>query len=150
MNKGLKSRYRPSNPSKNINFVGRAKGLKVFCRKLHEEGTVTFEKDNDKITFKMPPKMEAFNHIDFKDVNTDFIPPFVLENNDDHGKTYYSDSLILGPEYREDESISKEIRHLMKLEREAKRHKGEVMSYLTRRSLEDLGMFSLDDSWRTI
>ncbi|GJY14139.1 hypothetical protein Tco_0383448 [Tanacetum coccineum] len=74
----------------------------------------------------MPHKMEAFNHIDFKNVNTDSIPPFVLKNNDDRKKTYYLDSLTLGPEYREDESISKEIRHLMKLEREAKRHKGEV------------------------
>ncbi|GKA64023.1 hypothetical protein Tco_0763629 [Tanacetum coccineum] len=91
-----------------------------------EEGTVTFEKDNEKITFKMPPKIEAFNHIEFKDVNTDSIPPFVLENNDDRGKTYYLDSLTLGPKYREHESISKEIRHLMKLEREAKRYKGEV------------------------
>ncbi|GKC05111.1 hypothetical protein Tco_0996721 [Tanacetum coccineum] len=74
-----------------------------------EEGTVTFEKDNKKITFKMPHKMEACNHIDFKNVNTDSIPPFVLENDDDRGKTYYSDSLTLGSEYREDESISKEI-----------------------------------------
>ncbi|GJQ91524.1 hypothetical protein Tco_0002663 [Tanacetum coccineum] len=98
----------------------------------------------------MPRKMEAFNHIDFKDVNTDSIPPFVLENNDDRRKTYYSDSLTLGPEYREDESISKEIQHLMKLEREAKRHKGKVTLYLMRRSLEDLRMFSLDDSWRKI
>ncbi|GKD62553.1 hypothetical protein Tco_1300062 [Tanacetum coccineum] len=96
----------------------------------------------------MPHKMEAFK--DFKDVNTDSIPPFVLKNNNDRGKTYYSDSLTLGHEYREDESISKEIRHLMKLERDAKRHKGEVTLYLMRRSLEDLRMFSLDDSWRTI
>nr|GEW96489.1 protein kinase-like domain, concanavalin A-like lectin/glucanase domain protein [Tanacetum cinerariifolium] len=91
-----------------------------------EEGTVTFEKDDEKITFKMPHKMEASNHIDFKNLNTNSIPPFVLRSNDDRGKTYYSDSLTLGLEYREDESISKEIRHLMKLEREAKRHKGEV------------------------
>ncbi|GKE21186.1 hypothetical protein Tco_1432698, partial [Tanacetum coccineum] len=104
---------------------------KPFARKTglvydQEEGTVTFEKDNKKITFKMPHKMEAFNHIDFKDVNIDSIPPFVLKNNNDRGKTYYSDSLTLGPENREDESINKEIRHLMKLEREAKRHKEEV------------------------
>nr|GEX92251.1 hypothetical protein [Tanacetum cinerariifolium] len=114
---------------------------KPFARKTglvydQEEGTITFEKDNKKITFKMPYKMEAFNHIDFKDVNMDFIPPFVLENNDDHGKTYYSDSLTLGPEYREDESISKEIRHLMKLEREAKRHKGEVKKFLNKNEEE--------------
>ncbi|GKC71727.1 hypothetical protein Tco_1117610, partial [Tanacetum coccineum] len=75
----------------------------------------------------MPHRMEAFNPIDFKDVNTNSIPPFVLENNVDRRKTYYSDSLALGPEYRKDESISKEIRHLMKLERGAKRHKGEVI-----------------------
>ncbi|GJY26249.1 zf-CCHC domain-containing protein, partial [Tanacetum coccineum] len=56
-----------------------------------EEGTVTFEKDNDKITFK--------------DVNTNSIPPFVLENNDDREKTYYSDSMTLGPEYKEDKSF---------------------------------------------
>ncbi|GKE86417.1 hypothetical protein Tco_1560159, partial [Tanacetum coccineum] len=78
-----------------------------------EEGTVTFEKDDEKITFKMPHKMEAFNRIDFKDINTDSIPPFVLGSNDNYGKTYYSYSLTLGLEYREDESISKEIRHLM-------------------------------------
>ncbi|GJR55492.1 protein kinase-like domain, concanavalin A-like lectin/glucanase domain protein [Tanacetum coccineum] len=162
---GLDLRQKPSNPSKNNNFVGRVRGLKVFIRNFTyecnfmiledttsiidhhlgevvigkpfarktglvydpEEGTVTFEKDNKKITFKMPHKMEAFNHMDSKDVNIDSIPPFVLENNDDRGKTYYSDSLTLGPEYREDESISKEIRHLMKLERKAKRHKWEVI-----------------------
>ncbi|GJZ38020.1 hypothetical protein Tco_0584211 [Tanacetum coccineum] len=100
--------------------------LLKYLKPSWEEGTVTFEKDNKKITFKMPHKMEEFNYIDFKDVNTDSIPPFILENNDDGGKTYNSDSLNLGPEYREDESISKEIRHLMKLEREDKRHKGEV------------------------
>ncbi|GJW87360.1 hypothetical protein Tco_0162700 [Tanacetum coccineum] len=104
---------------------------KPFARKTGlvydpEEGTVTFEKDNKKITFKMPHKMESFNHMDSKDVNTDSIPPFVLKNNDDRGKTYHLDSLTLRPEYREDKSISKEIRHLTKLEREAKRHKGEV------------------------
>ncbi|GKA69147.1 protein kinase-like domain, concanavalin A-like lectin/glucanase domain protein [Tanacetum coccineum] len=174
MNKGLESRQKPSNPSKNCNFVGRVKGLKVFVgnftyecdfmiledttsiidhhlgevvfgkpfvRKTglvydQEEGIITFEKDNEKITFKMPHKMEAFNPIDFKDVNTDSIPPFVLENNNDRGKTYYSDSLALGPEYREDKSISKEIRHLMKLEREAKRHKGEVTKFLIKNEEE--------------
>ncbi|GJV55965.1 protein kinase-like domain, concanavalin A-like lectin/glucanase domain protein [Tanacetum coccineum] len=176
INKGLDSRQKPSNPSKNHNFVGRVRGLKVFignftyecnfmilkdttsvidhhlgevvfgkpfARKTGlvydpEVGMVTFEKDNKKITFKKPHKMEAFNHMDSKDVNTDAIPPFVLENNNDRRKTYYSNSLTLGPEYREDESISKEIQHLMKLEREAKRHKGEVTLYLMRRSLEVL------------
>ncbi|GJR44798.1 protein kinase-like domain, concanavalin A-like lectin/glucanase domain protein [Tanacetum coccineum] len=133
MSKGLESRQKLSNPSKNNNFVGRVRGLKVFvgnftyeCNFMiledttsiidhqlgevvfgkpfvretglvydQEEGTVVFEKDNEKITFKMPHKMETFNHIDFKDVDTNSIPHFVLENNDNHGKTYYSNSLIL-------------------------------------------------------
>ncbi|GJZ28212.1 protein kinase-like domain, concanavalin A-like lectin/glucanase domain protein [Tanacetum coccineum] len=90
-----------------------------------EEGTVTFEKDDENITFKMPHKMEASNHIDFKNINTYSVPPLVLGSNDVLGKTYYLDSLTLGPEYKDDESISKKIRYLMKLEREAKRHKGE-------------------------
>nr|GEY45889.1 hypothetical protein [Tanacetum cinerariifolium] len=109
--------------------LGEVVFRKPFARKTGliydpKEGTVTFEKDNEKITFKMPHKMEAFNHMDSKDVNTNSILPFVLENKDDRGKTYYLDSLTLGLEYREDESISKEIQQLMKLEREAKRHKG--------------------------
>nr|GEV41033.1 RNA-directed DNA polymerase, eukaryota, reverse transcriptase zinc-binding domain protein [Tanacetum cinerariifolium] len=141
MNKGIKSRQKPSNPSKNSDFIGRVRGLKVFVRNFtyecsfmiledttsiidhhlgevvfgkpfarktglvydQEGGTITFEKDNEKITFKMPHKIEAFNHIDFKDVNTNYIPPFFLENDDNRGKTYYSNSLILGSEYREDE-----------------------------------------------
>ncbi|GJU10817.1 zf-CCHC domain-containing protein [Tanacetum coccineum] len=136
MNRGLESRHKLSNPSKNSNFIGRVRSLKVvvrnftyecsfmiledttsiidhylgelvfgkpFVRKTgivydREEETVIFEKDNEKITFNMPYKMEMFNHIDFKDVNTDSIPPFVLENNNDRGKTYYSDSLTLGPD----------------------------------------------------
>ncbi|GKC13825.1 hypothetical protein Tco_1010607 [Tanacetum coccineum] len=130
----------PSSSTPNSEFLDPKKKLKIESwlkdSKIVEplvssddaEGTVVFEKDNKKITFKMPHKMETFNHIYFKDIDTNSIPPIVLENNDNHGKTYYSDSLILRPEYREDESISKEIRHLMKLEREAwKRNKGEVM-----------------------
>ncbi|GJV27617.1 hypothetical protein Tco_1384065 [Tanacetum coccineum] len=72
-----------------------------------EEGTVTFKKDDVKITFKMPHKMKASNHINFKDINTDSISLFVLGSNDDRGKTYYSDSLTLGPKYKEDESLRK-------------------------------------------
>ncbi|GJZ12661.1 hypothetical protein Tco_0547891 [Tanacetum coccineum] len=103
--------------------LGYHEWLLKYPKPSWEEGTVVFEKDNEKITFKMPHKMKTFNHIDFKDVDTNSI----LENNDNHGKTYYSDSLILGTEYREDESISKEIRHLMKLEIEARKSKEEVM-----------------------
>ncbi|GKD47400.1 hypothetical protein Tco_1272045 [Tanacetum coccineum] len=66
-----------------------------------EERTITFEKDKEKIVFKMPHKMEMFKHIDFTDIKTDRIPPFVIESDDDSSKkTYYSDSLDLGPEYK--------------------------------------------------
>ncbi|GKB19920.1 hypothetical protein Tco_0853843 [Tanacetum coccineum] len=85
-----------------------------------EKGTIMFEMNNEKITFKMPHKMERFSHIDFEGIKTDSIPPFVLENDNDHEKTYYSDSLILRPEYKQDESVSKEIQHLMKLKSRTK------------------------------
>ncbi|GJV15429.1 protein kinase-like domain, concanavalin A-like lectin/glucanase domain protein [Tanacetum coccineum] len=116
MNKGRELRHKSSNPSKNNNFVGRVRGLKVFIGKFtyecnfmiledttsiidhhlgevvlgkpfarntglvydQEDGTVTFEKDDEKITFKMPHKMEAFNRIDFKDINTILYHPLSL------------------------------------------------------------------------
>ncbi|GJU38471.1 hypothetical protein Tco_1191428 [Tanacetum coccineum] len=63
-----------------------------------EEGTITFEKDKEKTIFKMPHKMEMFKHIDFTDIKTDRIPPFVIESDDDNGRiTHYYDSLDLGP-----------------------------------------------------
>ncbi|GJW70914.1 hypothetical protein Tco_0127831 [Tanacetum coccineum] len=130
MNKGLEPRQKPANPKDTTSIIDHHLGEVVFGKPFarntglvydQKKGTVTLEKEDEKITFMMPYKM-----IDFKDIYTDSIPPSVLESNDDRGKTYYSDSLTLGPEYREDKSISKEIRHLLKLEREAKRHKGEV------------------------
>ncbi|GKB29872.1 hypothetical protein Tco_0869273 [Tanacetum coccineum] len=42
-----------------------------------EEGTITFEKDKEKILFKMPYKMEMFKHIDFTDIKTDRMPPLM-------------------------------------------------------------------------
>ncbi|GKA39625.1 hypothetical protein Tco_0732176 [Tanacetum coccineum] len=81
-----------------------------------DKGTVVFEKDNEKITFKMPHKMERFKHIDIEDMKTDKLPPFVIANNDsDQEKTYYLDSLNLGPEYKQDESVTKSIQCLIKM-----------------------------------
>ncbi|GJS93874.1 hypothetical protein Tco_0800842 [Tanacetum coccineum] len=146
ISKGLESRQKPSNPKDTTSIIDHHLGEVVFGKPFawntgliydQEEGTVTLEKDDEKITFKMPHKMETFNQIDFKDINTDFVPPFVLKGNDDRGKTYYSDSLTLGPEYREDESIRKEIRNLMKLEREANRHKGEVMKRISEKRIKN-------------
>ncbi|GJS30100.1 hypothetical protein Tco_0490720 [Tanacetum coccineum] len=90
-----------------------------------EEGTITFEKDKEKIVFKMPHKMEMFKHIDFTDIKTDRIPPFVIESDDDSSKKiHYSDSLDLGPEYKHDENVCRAIRSLIAIK--AKRSKGEV------------------------
>nr|GEW17047.1 protein kinase-like domain, concanavalin A-like lectin/glucanase domain protein [Tanacetum cinerariifolium] len=117
MNKGLESRQKPSNPSKSSNFIGRVRGLKVFignyeCNFMiledttsiidHQLGEVVFRKPFARtiglVYDQMSHKMEVFNHINFKDMNTDSIPPFVLRSNDDRRKTYYSDCLTLGPE----------------------------------------------------
>ncbi|GJT40152.1 MAK10-like protein [Tanacetum coccineum] len=98
-----------------------ATGL-VYIRK---EGTITFEKDKEKIVFKMPHKMEMFKRIDFTDIRTNRIPPFAIESDDDKNKkTHYSDSLDLGPEYKHDENVCRAIRSLIGMK--AKRNKGEV------------------------
>nr|GEU75213.1 protein kinase-like domain, concanavalin A-like lectin/glucanase domain protein [Tanacetum cinerariifolium] len=56
----------------------KATGL-VYDR---EEGTITFEKYKENIVFKIPHEMEIFKHIDFTDIKTDRIPPFVIESDD--------------------------------------------------------------------
>ncbi|GKC77770.1 hypothetical protein Tco_1128544 [Tanacetum coccineum] len=94
-----------------------------------EEGTITFEKDKEKIVFKMPHKIEMFKHIDFTDMKTNCIPPFVIESDDDNSKKiHYSDSLDLGPEYKHDENVCRAIRSLIAMK--AKRNKGEVTKFL--------------------
>nr|GEX72457.1 MAK10-like protein [Tanacetum cinerariifolium] len=94
----------------------------VYDRK---EGTIMFEKDKEKIVFKIPQKMEMFKHIDFTNVKTNRIPPFVIECDDDNSeKTHYFDSLDLGPECKHDENVCRAIRSLIAMK--AKRNKGEV------------------------
>ncbi|GJW54839.1 hypothetical protein Tco_0098924 [Tanacetum coccineum] len=79
-----------------------------------EEGTLVFEKDKEKILFKMPHKMNMFKHIDFADISTDRIPPFLIKSDDDnYEKTHYSDNLDLGTEYKHDEYVCRGIRSLM-------------------------------------
>ncbi|GJX89729.1 hypothetical protein Tco_0343055 [Tanacetum coccineum] len=90
-----------------------------------EEGTITFEKDMEKIVFKMPHKMEMFKHIDFTDIRTDRIPPFAIKCDDDSiRKTHYFNSLYLGPEYKHDENVCRAIQSLISMK--AKGNKGEV------------------------
>ncbi|GJY01148.1 zinc finger, CCHC-type containing protein [Tanacetum coccineum] len=50
--------------------------------------------------------MEMFKNVDFMEVGTDRIPPFIIGGNeDDNEKTHYSDNLNLEPEYKYDESV---------------------------------------------
>nr|GEW16504.1 putative reverse transcriptase domain-containing protein [Tanacetum cinerariifolium] len=86
------------------------------------EETIVFEKDKEKIVFKMPHKMEMFKHVDFTDIKTDRIPPFVIESDDDNNeKTHYSNSLDLGPKYKYDENVCRAIQSLIAMK--AKRNK---------------------------
>ncbi|GJR56725.1 hypothetical protein Tco_0573251 [Tanacetum coccineum] len=105
MSEGLKSRKKPWNPEKISNFIGRktppVKG-KPFEKETgltydKDKGTVTFEKEGEKITFKMPHKMER-------------IPSFIVTADDgDQEKTHFSNSLNLGPAYKRDESVTRAI-----------------------------------------
>ncbi|GJS59691.1 hypothetical protein Tco_0654475 [Tanacetum coccineum] len=110
-----------------------------------EERIITFEKDKEKIVFKVPHKMEIFKHIDFTDIKTNRIPPYVIKSDNDKSiKTHYFDSLDLGPEYKHDENICRAIQSLIAMK--ANRNKGEVMLYLMRKSLEFLRKFH----WMTL
>ncbi|GJX06746.1 hypothetical protein Tco_0194678 [Tanacetum coccineum] len=81
-----------------------------------DERTVTFEKEGEKIIFKMPHKMEMFKHIDKNILKTNNIPSFIMTGDDGNQKnTHYSDSLNLGPAYRRDESVTRAIRSLIKI-----------------------------------
>ncbi|GJW23563.1 hypothetical protein Tco_0034185 [Tanacetum coccineum] len=87
------------------------------------KGTVIFEKENERIIFKMPHKIERFRNIE--DLNTDNIPSFIEAGDDnkesDKGhenrnkKTYYSESLNLGLAYKRDESVTRAIKCLIKM-----------------------------------
>ncbi|GJY99712.1 hypothetical protein Tco_0517142 [Tanacetum coccineum] len=81
-----------------------------------DKGTITFLKDKENITFKMPHKMKRFKHIDREILKTDNIPPLIITGDDsDQEKTHYSDSLNLGPAYRRDKSVTKAIQCLIKM-----------------------------------
>nr|GEX64131.1 MAK10-like protein [Tanacetum cinerariifolium] len=75
-----------------------------------EEGTLVFERDKEKIIFKLPHKMDMFKHIDFVDMSTNCISPFIVQSDDNNcEKTHYSDCLDLGPEYTYDEYVCRGI-----------------------------------------
>ncbi|GJX33426.1 MAK10-like protein, partial [Tanacetum coccineum] len=107
-----------------------------------EEGTVVFERDKERIIFKMPHTMDMFKHVDFTDRGTNNIPPFVIESDDDNcKKTHYSDSLDLGPEYKYNEYVCKGIQSLMAAKARRK-NKREVTTWMAfRGNTRDLGSF---------
>ncbi|GKC11093.1 hypothetical protein Tco_1007875 [Tanacetum coccineum] len=85
-----------------------------------DEETVMFEKNDKRVTFKTPHKMERFK--DIEDLNTDNIPPFFVTSKGDEEKgegyvsrkrmAHYSECLKLGPEYMRDERVIKTIKFL--------------------------------------
>ncbi|GKA02362.1 protein kinase-like domain, concanavalin A-like lectin/glucanase domain protein [Tanacetum coccineum] len=79
-----------------------------------EEGTVIFEQDDVKITFKMPHTMEIFKQTKLMGLSTDSIPPSAQEENFGHGRTNYYQSLLIGDEYKQDGGDRRGIRHLMR------------------------------------
>ncbi|GJS43665.1 hypothetical protein Tco_0568708 [Tanacetum coccineum] len=91
-----------------------------------EEETVVFERDKEKIIFKMPHKMDMFKHIDFANISTDCIPLFVIKSeNNNYEKTYYLDSLDLGLEYKYEKYVCRGIQSLMAAKARRK-NKGEA------------------------
>ncbi|GJV37802.1 hypothetical protein Tco_1410279 [Tanacetum coccineum] len=83
-----------------------------------EEWTIAFSRDNEKITFKMPHTMEIFKQTRLIGLSTNSIPSLAYEENFDHGRTHYHQSLLIGDEYKHDEGERRGIRHLMRLEKE--------------------------------
>nr|GEU47394.1 hypothetical protein [Tanacetum cinerariifolium] len=107
-----------------------------------EEGTVVFERDKEEIVFKMPHKINMFKHIDFADISTDRIPPFIIESDDDNReKTHYSNNLDLRLEYKYDEYVCRGIRSLMA----AKSQEEEQRRSHIRTNKSDLDTMSIDD-----
>ncbi|GJT42588.1 hypothetical protein Tco_0951303 [Tanacetum coccineum] len=91
-----------------------------------EEGTVMFKQDEEKITFKIPHTIEIFKQTRLMGLSTDSIHPSTYEENFGHGRTHYYQSLLSGDEYMQDEGDRRGIRHLIRLEKEMMRDKGEV------------------------
>ncbi|GJY33769.1 hypothetical protein Tco_0418238 [Tanacetum coccineum] len=90
------------------------------------EGTVMFEQNDAKITFKMPHIMEIFKQAKLMGLSTDFVPPFAHEENFSHERTHYYQSLLIEDEYKQDGGDRRGIKHLMRFEKEMMDNKGEV------------------------
>ncbi|GJT26458.1 hypothetical protein Tco_0906733 [Tanacetum coccineum] len=89
-----------------------------------EEGTVMFEQDDEKITFKMPYTMEIFKQTKLIGLSTDSIPPSAHEENFGHERTHYYQSLLIRDEYKQDGGNRRGIRNLIRLEKDMMDNKG--------------------------
>ncbi|GKA76540.1 hypothetical protein Tco_0783001 [Tanacetum coccineum] len=90
-----------------------------------EEGTVMFEQNDEKITFKLPHTMEIFRKTKLMGLSTDSMPSFAHEENFSHGRMHYYQNLLIRDEYKQDGGDRSGIRHLMRLEKEMMDNKGE-------------------------
>ncbi|GKA93997.1 hypothetical protein Tco_0815983 [Tanacetum coccineum] len=70
--------------------------------------------------------MEVFELTRLMGLSTDSIPSSAYEEKFGHERTHYYQSLLIGDEYKQDEGDRREIRHLMRLEKEMMDDKGEV------------------------
>ncbi|GKG09367.1 hypothetical protein Tco_0338113, partial [Tanacetum coccineum] len=70
--------------------------------------------------------MKVFKLTRLMGLSTDSIPSSAYEEKFGHERTHYYQSLLIGDEYKQDEGDRKEIRHLMRLEKEMMDDKGEV------------------------
>ncbi|GKA83644.1 hypothetical protein Tco_0805239 [Tanacetum coccineum] len=105
------------------------------------EGVVRYTNENDEVAYKMPHMIEQYNSL--LNLKKEHTKSVYLRNEEDKRRGveyvmskilgFYKKCLELGPEY------------LRGMDDD-----GEVTLYLTRRGLENLRMFSFDDSWKTI
>ncbi|GJU70664.1 hypothetical protein Tco_1262069 [Tanacetum coccineum] len=115
--------------------------VEIACLAINRKyGLMTFTDGIKEITFKTPYKDPERSELSSE--GHDLLSSRVILSEDDYDRGcrkpsdledgFYKDTIKLRPEY------------LTRMDDE-----GEVTLYLMRRSLEDLRMFSLDDSWRT-
>ncbi|GJU73191.1 hypothetical protein Tco_1264596 [Tanacetum coccineum] len=146
--------------------------IEIACLAINRKyGLKTFTVGIKEITFKIPYKDPERSELSSKGHNLLSSRVILSEADYDRGcrkpsdleDGFYRDTIKLGPEYLDGMDDEGEVtKFLNKKEEEFFTVPGDdvrikldgvaspAMLYLTRRSLEDLRMFSLDDSWRTI
>ncbi|GKA08919.1 hypothetical protein Tco_0688250 [Tanacetum coccineum] len=126
-----------------IEELGRVKGLKVFVGNFTYECDFVILEDTTSVIDHYLGGMVLGNPF-VKETGLVYIKEeetvmFEKGNDDDHEKTHYSDSLNLGPTYKQDESVTKAIKCLIKMK--SRKGKGGVTLYLIRISFGVLRSF---------